>query len=188
MLGEVKCAEACCLRTEDGASPGAALAGENAGVVLACELLVHTVKIADFAAADTYVTCGDVLVGADAVPEFKHEGLAETHDFVIGLAYRVEIRAALCAAHGKGREGILEGLFEAQEFEHGRGDRLVETEAALIRTDGTVELDTITGVGLNFAVVVRPGYAEGENAVRLYDAFHDFCLFEFRVLVVNILD
>ncbi len=118
MLGEIEGAEAGSLGTEDGTTPCAAFTGENACVVLACELLVHTVEVTNFAAAYAYVACRDVLVGADAVPELKHESLAETHDFIVGLAYGVEVGTALCTAHREGCEGVLEGLFKAKELEH----------------------------------------------------------------------
>ena len=132
VLGEIEGAEAGGLRTEDGAAPGAALAGEHAGVVLAGELLVHAVHVADLTAAHAHVAGGNVLVRADAVPELQHEGLAEAHDLVVGLAHGVEVGAALGAAHREGGEGVLEGLFETEELEHGRGHRTVEAEAALI--------------------------------------------------------
>ena len=64
----------------------------------------------------------------------------------------------------------------------------MEAETALIGTDGTVELDTIAGVGLDLAFVVYPGYAEGEDAVRLYQAFHNLGLLKLGMLIVHILD
>ena len=83
VLGEIEGTETGSLRTEDGSTPGSSLSGEDAGVVLAGELLVHSVEESDLTATYTYVTCRDVLVRTDAAPEFEHEGLAETHDFGI---------------------------------------------------------------------------------------------------------
>ncbi len=186
VLGEVQSAEAGGLRAKDAAAPGAALAGEHAGIVLAGQFLVHAIEVANFTAAHAYVTGRDILVGADAVPQFQHESLAEAHDFVVGFSYGVEVGAALGTAHRKGGESVLERLLEAQEFEHGRRYGFVEAETSLIRTDGTVELDTVTGVGLDLAFIVNPGDAESKDAVRLYQTFHNLGFLELGMLVVNI--
>ncbi len=184
VLGEVQGAETGSFRTKDTAAPGAALAGEHAGIVLAGQLLVHAIEIADFTAAHAYVSGRNILVRADAVPQFQHERLAETHDFVVGLPYRVKIRTALGAPHREGGKGILEGLFKAQELEHGRRYGLVETETSLIRADGTVELDAVAGVGLDLAAVVDPGDAESENAVRFHQTLYNLGFLKLRMLVI----
>ena len=64
----------------------------------------------------------------------------------------------------------------------------MEAQSALVRTDGAVELHAIADVHLHFALVVDPGHAEGGDAFGLYEPLHDFCFFEFRVLVVHIND
>ena len=46
----------------------------------------------------------------------------------------------------------------------------METETSLIGSDSVVELDTVSGVGLNLTIVVDPGHPEGEDAVRFYDS------------------
>ena len=188
VLGEIEGAETGSLRTEDGTAPGAALAGKDTGVVLAGQLLVHAIEVTDLTAAYSHVTCGDILVGTYAVPQLKHESLAETHDFLVGLAHRVEVGTTLCTAHGKGREGILEGLLEAEELEHGRCYGLVETQTALVGADSAVELDAVAQVGLNLTLVVNPSNPESEDAVGLDHPFDDLCLLELRMLVVNLLD
>ena len=188
VLGEIERAEARGLRTEDRAAPGGALAGQHAGVVLAGELLVHAVEVADLTAAHAHVAGRDVLVGADALPELQHEGLAEAHDLGVGLALGVEVAAALGAAHRQGREGVLEGLLEAEELQHRRGHGAVEAQAALVGADGAVELDAVAGVGLDLALVVHPGDAEGEDAVRLDHPLDDLRLLEFGMLVIDFLD
>ena len=185
---KVQCAVTGCLGTKDTAAPGHALAGKNTGVVLTGELAVHSVEEADFTAANAHVAGGNILVGTDAVPELKHEGLAEAHDFVIGLAHGVEVGTALAAAHREGGEGILECLLEAEELQHGRGDCLMETEASLVGTDGAVELHTVAEVGLDLALVVNPGHTEGVDAVGFDHALYDLCLLEFRMLIVNFFD
>ncbi len=83
MLSEVEGTEAGSFRTEDGAAPSCALAGQYAGVVFAGELLVHAVHVADFTAAYANVASRDVGVRADCAPKFIHESLAETHDFSV---------------------------------------------------------------------------------------------------------
>jgi len=188
VLYEVECTVAGCLRTEDGTAPGHALAGQHAGVVFAGEFLIHAVEEADFAAAYAYVTCGNVGIHADVVPEFLHECLAETHDFSVGFAYRVEVGTALCTAHRKRGEGVLEGLLETEELQHGGVYCLVETQTAFVRADCAVELYAVTEVGLYFALVVNPRYAESEDTVRLDDTFNDFGLLKFGMLVVNLFD
>ncbi len=64
----------------------------------------------------------------------------------------------------------------------------METETSLVRSDRAVELYTVTEVSLNFAFVIDPGYTESKDTVRLYETLDDLCFFEFRMLVVNILD
>ncbi len=64
----------------------------------------------------------------------------------------------------------------------------METETALIGADSTVELNTVAGVGADFACIVNPGDAECEDAVRLYQTLNYLCLFKFGMLVVYILD
>ncbi len=83
MLGEIEGSETGSLRTEDRASPSRALSGEDSGVILTGELLIHSVKEADLTSADTYVTGRDVLVRTDAAPELKHKCLAETHNLSV---------------------------------------------------------------------------------------------------------
>lgn len=64
----------------------------------------------------------------------------------------------------------------------------METKTAFVRADGAIELHTVTEVSLHFAFVVNPGYTESEDTVRLHETLYDFCLFKFRMLVVNFLD
>ena len=64
----------------------------------------------------------------------------------------------------------------------------MEAETALVGTDSAVELDAVAGVGLDLALIVNPGDAEGEDAVRLYQTLNDLCLLELRVLVLDLFD
>ena len=145
----------------------------------------QAVQEADFASADTYISGRYVLVGTDAAPEFKHECLAETHDFGIALSNGVKVGSALGTAHRKGRKGILEGLLETEELEHGRCYCLMEAKSSFVGADGAVELHTVSKVGLDFTFVVNPSDAECEDAVRFDHPLHDLRLLEFGMLIVN---
>ena len=100
VLGEVESAETGSLGTQDGATPGLALAGDHARVVLTRQLLVHAVEEANLAAAHTDITSGNILIRTDAVTQLKHESLAETHDLGIALANGVKVTTTLGASHG----------------------------------------------------------------------------------------
>ena len=120
-------------------------------------------------------------------PQFGHEGLAEAHHLAVRLAFGVEVRAALRAAHREGRQGVLEDLLEAQELQDRGVHRGVEAQTALVGADGVVELDAVAGIDLHLAPVVHPDHLEGERAVGLHDAFRDAVGLEFGVLVVGFL-
>ena len=64
----------------------------------------------------------------------------------------------------------------------------MEPQAAFVGADGVVELHAVTGVDLHFALVVHPDHLEGEDAVGFHDALRDAVGFEFRMLVVTLLD
>ena len=106
---------------------------------------------------------------------------------MISLATGREIAAALCAAHGQCGEGVFEGLFETEEFQNRQVNGCVETDAALVRADGVVELHAIAYVVLDFAFVVEPCHAESDDAVGLNHAFNDFVVLEFGMFVVHVL-
>ena len=176
VLGEVDRAVTGGLGTNERTAEGTALAGENADE-LVTEALVLAEEVADFAAADADITGGNVGVGSDMAGKLGHEALAETHDFAVGLAARIEVGAALAAAHGKRGEGVLEGLLKAEELENGESYGRMETETAFVRSDRGIELDAIAAVDLNDAVVVDPGNAEHNRALRLDHALENGGLF-----------
>ena len=64
----------------------------------------------------------------------------------------------------------------------------METESALVRSDSAVELHTVPKVGLDLAIIVDPSDTESKDTVRLDEPLDYLSLFEFRMLVVNILD
>ena len=102
--------------------------------------------------------------------ELGHEGLAEAHDLVVGLALGVKVGAALAAAHGKGGQAVLENLLQTQELEHAQGNRRVKAQAALVRSNGRVELDAVAAIDLDLALVVDPGDTEHDDALGLDEA------------------
>ena len=108
--------------------------------------------------------------------QFRHEGLAKTHDLPIALALGVEVGAALAAAHGQGGEGVFENLLKAQKLDDGQVDGGMEPQAALIGPDGRIELHPVAPVHLHLAGVVHPGHPEHDHALRLHDAADDILL------------
>jgi hypothetical protein len=119
--------------------------------------------------------------------QLGHEGLAKAHDFVIGLAFGVEVRAALAAAHRKPGKAVLEGLLEGQELEHAQGHARVKADTALVGADRVVVLDPIAAVDAVVTLVVLPAYAEDYDAVGLGDAAQNLRLVV-ALLVVDIVE
>ena len=188
MLYEIHRSETGRLRTEDRSSPSQALACKDTCIVLLSQLLVHSVHETDFASADSDISCRNILVRTDNLPELKHEGLAETHDLGVRLSSRIEVRTTLSTTHREGCEGILECLFETEEFQDRKVHRRVEADTSLVRTDGRVELHTVSRVCLNFTVIVDPSHFECEDALRFNDTLDDLCIFELRMLVIDFLN
>jgi hypothetical protein len=115
--------------------------------------------------------------------QFVHERLAEAHDFVVGLAFRIEVTAALAAADGETGQRVLEDLFETEELDDAGVDAGVETQTALVWADGRVVLDAVAFVDLYMALVIDPGDTEDDLALGLDDAFDDVVLLVLRVFV-----
>jgi len=57
-------------------------------------------------------------------------------------------------------------LLETQELQDGEVDAGVKTETTLVRTEGRVELDTVSSVNLELALVVLPRYTELDETLR----------------------
>ena len=113
--------------------------------------------------------------------QFGHQALAETHDFVVRLAFRVEVAAAFTAPDGQARQGVLEDLFKAQELDDAQVHRWVKTHATFIGAKGAVELDTEGAVNVDFTTVVLPGHTEDDLAFGFADTLDDLLVGEFRV-------
>jgi len=138
------------------------------------EALVLTEQVSDLAGAHADVACRDVGVRADVAEQLGHEALAEPHDLVVALSFRVEIRAALASAHREGGEAVFEDLLERQELQNAERDRRVEPEAAFVRPDRAVHLHAEASVDVDFALIVGPGNPEHDDPFRLDHAFEDF--------------
>ncbi len=175
-LGEVDLAVAGGLGPDQRAAPVPALAGQDAGELVA-ELLVHPEQEADLTAAHADIAGGNVCVGADVPEELHHEGLAETHDLAIRLALRIEVGATLAAAHGQRGQRVLEDLLEGEELQHAEVDGRMETQAALVGTDCAVHLNAETPVDLDLAIVGNPGNTEHYHALGLGDTLEDLRFF-----------
>ena len=100
------------------------------------------------------------------------------HYFVIGLAFRVEVRAALAAAHRQRRQAVFEGLLEGEELQNAQVYRRVETDAAFIGADRAVHFDAVAFVDLDLPLVVEPRNAEHHDSFGFGDAFQDFHFLE----------
>ena len=105
------------LRSQDAATPLAALAGEHA-LELVGQLLILSVQVTNLTGSHANVACRHVLVGADMVIQLGHKGLTESHHLAVALAADAEVGASLSATHRQRGQGVLERLFEAQELQY----------------------------------------------------------------------
>ena len=105
--------------------------------------------------------------------ELSHKALAETHNFSVGFALRIKVAAALAAAHRESGQTVFQDLLKPEEFDDGKVDGRMQSQAALVRTDGVVELDAVAGVHADLAAVVHPRNAEDDLTVGLGDALED---------------
>lgn len=82
------------------------------------EELVLTVEISNFPGAHTHISRRNVRTWMQVAIELRHEGLAETPYFSIGLSLGIKVRAALTAAQRQAGQGIFEDLFKGQKLEY----------------------------------------------------------------------
>src|SRR5690606_595163 len=102
------------------------------------------------------------FIGPDVLIQLGHEALHEAHHFAFGFALRIEVASPFAAADRHAREGVLEGLLESEKLDDAGIHAGMEANAALIRTDRTVELDAVSAVYLNPSLVIDPRHAEGD--------------------------
>ena len=169
------------LAPDQAPAVGQTLAGHDADPAVH-DPLVLAEHEADLARSDADVAGGDISILADVTVEFGNQGLAEPHDFTIGLSLGVEVGSAFGAAHGKPRQAVLEDLLEAQKLEDALVDGRVEAHAALVGTDGVVELHAPGPVGPYAPFVILPRYPEDDDPIRLRHPFQDTGFPVFRVL------
>ena len=110
---------------------------------------------------------------ADVAPQFHHERLAKSHDFAVGLPFGIKVRAAFTAAHGETGQRILENLFEREKLENGHVHAGVEPEPSLVRSNGTVELNSEAAVHLRVAFVVHPRHSEMNESLGFHNTLHN---------------
>ena len=159
-----------------------AFAGHHPGELVP-EPLVHPEEKADLARTDADVTRGHVRVRADMAEKLAHERLAKPHHFAVALALRIEIGAALPAAHRQGGERILKHLLEGEELQDSEVDRRMKTEPSLVGSDRAVHLNAESAVDVQLAGIVLPGDAKHDHPLRLDDALDDLRFPIFRMLV-----
>ena len=149
-----------------GTAEGQSFSGQHA-FVKAGQSLVLAVQVANFTSAYTDIAGRNVNVCTDVTVQLIHEALAEGHDLTVRFALGVKVSAALAAADGKSRQSVFEDLLKAQELHDTLIYGRMEAKATLVGADGTGELHTISTVYLNLSLIIDPGYAERDHAIRL---------------------
>ena len=178
----------CGLRTQDRASPLHALTRQGSAMELTGNSLILSEEVADFTGTYADVAGRYVHIRTDNFVKLCHKRLAELHHLVVTLASDREIGTAFTTTHRQCGQCILEGLLETKELQNTQIDGCVETQATLIRANGTIKLDAIAKIDLYLALIVNPGHTECRNTLGFYDTFHNLCLLEFGVLVVHVLN
>ena len=117
--------------------------------------------------------------------QLGHESLAETHDFCIATAARIEVRTALSTADGQTSHSILEDLLEAQELDDAQVNRGVKTQAALEGSQSCVVLYTVATVGVPNMVIIFPSYTELDSTLGLNHALQQASLLVLGMSVDN---
>ena len=74
---------------------------------------------------------------------------------------------------GQAGQRVLEDLLEAEELDDAEVDAGVEPQAALVRTQRRVELDTEAAIHLHLAGVVDPRHPEDDLPLRLAQPLDD---------------
>ena len=183
-VGEVAETVTCSLCSCERTAVGKTLTCENACELVA-ESLILTEHIANLTSACTDVTGRNVCVSTDVLAKLSHEALAETHNLSVALTLRIEVGAALAAAHREGCKAVLEYLLKAEELDNTDINGGVKSDTALVRTDCRVELYSETTVYLYLAVVVNPRNTENDLSFRLNESVKNACLNEIGSLVDN---
>ena len=165
-----------------GTAPGEPLAGQHA-FIQAGDPLILAVQEADFPGTHADVSGRHVHVLAHMAVQLGHKALAETLHFVVALALGVKVAAALAAADGQSGQAVLQNLLQTEKLNDGQVDTGMQAQAALVRANGTVKLDTIAPVDLNLTLVVHPWYTEHDDPFRLHVPFQQSGLLVFWMTI-----
>src|SRR5690606_3016607 len=177
---------------EDGAVPGGLpadlgtavaepLTGQHPRLVPVGDPLVLAEQVADLPGTHPDVSGRYVGVLPDVPVELGHERLAEPHHLPVGAALGVEVCPALTAADRHPGQRVLEQLLEPEDLDDPQVHRGVETQAALVRTERTVELHPEASVDVHLAPVVLPRDPENDLSFGLADPLDDLCFGVLRV-------
>ena len=166
LTGDVQKAVTSCLGTCQRSAEGQSFTGQNA-LIASGQSLVLSIHIADLSSAGSDVTSRYIHICANIFVELRDETLAERHNLSVGFTLRIKIRSALAAADRQSGQRVLENLLKSQEFDNTDIYGRMKTDTSLVRSNGIIELYTITGVNLNLSLVVYPRYTELDLTIRL---------------------
>ena len=134
-----------------------------------------------FASADSYISCRHVSVLSDVSLKLCHEALAESHDFVVRFAFRIEIGTTFCTTHRQCGQTVLESLFESEELHDAEVHARMETDSSLVWSDGTVHLYPVSSVDLHFSFIVYPRNSEHDYSFRFCNALQNLHVHQIRM-------
>ena len=117
--------------------------------------------------------------------ELGHKGLTEAHDLPIAFPLGIKIAPSLSAAHGEGGQGVLKDLLKPKKLNDGQVHAGVKAQAALVRTDGRIELDPVAAVHPDLAAVVHPRDPEHDHTLRLHHALNNAAALQLRPALHN---
>lgn len=89
----------------------------------------------------------------------------EATDLGVRLALGVKVTSTLTTTHRETSESVLEDLLKPEELQDRKVDGRVETETTLVRAESRVELDTVTAVNGDGAVITLPGDTELDDTL-----------------------
>ena len=130
-------------------------------------------EIPDLATADADVPRRYIGVGTDVPKQFCHERLAKSHDFPVGFAFWIEVRAALAAPHWQTCKRILKHLFERQKLDDARIDGRMKTQPAFVRTQCAIHLHAKPAVDLDPSFVVDPRNTKLNHSLWFHEALQN---------------
>ncbi|KAH3669592.1 hypothetical protein OGATHE_002404 [Ogataea polymorpha] len=152
------------LWSDQRTTPGQSLTGQHT-LELVLHLLVGTEHESDLTSGGTNVTSWNIGELANVSGKLSDEGSAESSDLVVALSLRVKVRSTLTTSHRETGQGVLENLLVSKEFEDRKVNTWVQSQTSLVWTQSRVELDSVTSVDLDIALVVLPGDSELDDSL-----------------------